>query len=142
MRAWTLAFLLAVIALAPVFILAYYYARNNVPSEQPNGSINFDDRQCLDLGIEYEVKACKVIDGHRFALCLQGGKWIEGHLTAVSKEHAGAFAVQCMNSATPPVPTVILLRQLGNYWVVDLKLTLDGKRVSMKELLASKGLLL
>jgi hypothetical protein len=144
MRAWLLAILLSVIALAPVFLLTYYYARSYNPPEQPIGAIEFQQSQpsIFKVGCEYEIRACKVIDGNRYALCLQGGKWIEGHLTVVSKEEAGVYAVEVLNEAKPPVPTVTLLRQVGHYWIVDMKITVGGKRTSMKELLAAKGLLL
>lgn len=145
MRAWLLAIVLAVIAIAPVFLLTYYYDRRSPqPSEQEIASVQFEPEKVakkLEPGAKFPVKACKVLDGYRFEMYLDGGKWIEAHLAAVAKEEASPVVVDWLNKTTPPPPTVTLLRQVGDHWVVDFELNVDGKRASLIDLLRARGLL-
>lgn len=147
MRSWMLAVILAVIAIAPVAILMYHYSCKNAssePLEQPIAAVQFEAEtpKILEAGSKYDVKACKVLDGYRFELYLEDGKWIEAHLKVAAKDEAGAVVVEWMNKATPPPPCVTLLRHVGDHWIVEFELTVDGKRADMVDLLRAKGLLL
>lgn len=144
MRAWFLAVVLGVIAIAPVLLVGYYY-RGVGPSEKPIASVRFEDEnphKKMEPGAEFEVRACKVIDGFRFEMYLEGGKWIEAHLPVATKDEASQVVVEWLNKTTPPSPTVTLRRQVGNVWIVDFHLQVDGKRSSILDLLRAKGLLL
>lgn len=144
MRTWFLAIVLGVIAIAPVVLVSYYY-RGGTPVEKPIASVQFEGdnpNRVLEPGAVFEVRACKVLDGYRFGMYLEGGKWIEAHLPTATKDEASQVVVELLNKATPPAPTVTLRRQVGHYWVVDFHLTVDGKRSSVLDLLREKGLLL
>jgi len=138
-----LAILLAVIAIAPVCIVSYYY-RKSTPTESPIAAVDFETEkvQSLERGLKYDVKVCKVLDGYRFEMCLEGDKWIEAHLKVAAKDEASSVVVELLNKTSPPSPTVVLLRQTKHYWIVDMELTVEGKRVNLTELLRAKGLLL
>jgi hypothetical protein len=148
MKVWFLAILLALIALAPVFLLTYYNIRQTPPDQvqqQPIASIQFEvDKppQQLEVGASFNVLACKVIDGYRFEMYLDGGKWIEAHLPVATKDGAVPVVVEWLNKTTSLPPTVTLRRQVGNYWIVDFQLNVDGKRVNLIDCLKAKGLLL
>jgi hypothetical protein len=138
-----LAILLAVVAIAPACLISYYYTKST-PVERPIASVDFEPErpQKLEIGTKYEVKACKVLDGYRFEMYLEGGKWIEAHLRTATKDDATNVVVELLNKTTPPAPTVTLIRQTKHYWIVDMELTVEGKRVDLTELLRSKGLIL
>jgi hypothetical protein len=140
-----LAIVLSVIALAPVFLISYYYTgRTTVPVEQPIGAIQFEVERpkMLEAGQTFNVRACRVLDGYRFELYLEGGKWIEAHLKVAAKDEASAIVLECFNKASPPSPTVTLLRQVGHYWIVDFHLTMENRRENLTDFLKAKGLLL
>lgn len=143
MRGWILAAVLTVVAIAPVCFLAYYYMRDN-PVEKPVASVEFEKEQAPDMqvGAVIEVKAIKVIDGFRFDVFLDNGKWVEAHLPVAAKTEATEAVVELLRKATPPSPSVTLRRRVHNYWIVDLHLTIDDKRISVTEYLRDKGLLL
>lgn len=144
MRAWFLAGILAVVALAPVFLLLYYYTKGNPQPGPTIADVQFEPEtpRKLEAGQELVVKACKVIDGYRFEMYLEGKKWMESQLAVAAKDEASAVVVELLTKTTPPPPTVTLLRQVGHVWIVDFHLNVDGKRVNLVDHLRSKGLLL
>jgi hypothetical protein len=93
----------------------------------------------LKSGGKYDVKACKVLDGHIFHMCLEGDEWIEAHLKVSAKDEARAVVVGWLNKATPPSPSVTLLRQTDSHWIVEFELTVEGKRESMVDLCVPLG---
>lgn len=130
-----------VAAIAPMAVLLYH---NGSHTEQTIASVRFEaetpDR--MEVGQTFAVKACRVIDGYRFEVCLENGKWFETHLALAAKEEAAAVVVGWLNSATPPAPTITLLRPVGPVWVVDFRLCLQGKSCSMADMLRANGLAL
>jgi hypothetical protein len=142
-KAWLLAVVLAVIALAPVFIFAYYGVRKETP-DPAIASFEFGTLrpQELQVGASFEVRACRVLDGYRFEMYLEDGNWIEAHLPVATKEEASPVVVDWLKKTTPPAPTVTLRRQIASHWIVDLQLTVDGKRINIVDSLREKGLLL
>jgi len=137
---------LAAVAIAPIFYVVYYLHENQ-QSEGPStiATVEFQRRPKnieLEPGVTLDVLACKVVDGYKFGLYLEGDKWIAAHLPVATKEEAIPLVIEWLNAATPPPPTVTLLRKVGDYWIVELELTHEGKRVSMTSLLRSKELLL
>lgn len=144
MKGWLLAIFLGVIAIAPVFLVAYYYRSVRV-QEGKVPSIEFQPERFdkkLEEGAEIEVRACKVLDGYRFQMYLEGGNWIEAHLPVATKQEAAQFVIDLLSKATPPAPTVKLKRKLNGCWIVDFHLTVDGKRSNLVDVLKAKGLLL
>lgn len=145
LKAWLLAFLLGATALAPVFWVAYHYGSGvTVPHENVIASVQFQQQYQKELavGSQLEVRAVKVIDGYRYEMFLSNGQAITAHLTHATSDEAIPYVVELFNKAAPPAPVVTLRRKVGNYWLVDLQLTVDEKRVSMIHVLKEKGLLL
>ncbi len=155
-KVWSLALILGVIAIAPVFALAYYLsdftqpvpvvpvAPQEVPSEPIVADFEFESEKekLFQPGAEFSVRSCKVVDGYRFQLYLDGGSQITGHLTSATKDEATQVVVELLNNITTPRPTVILRRKSGDNWIVDFYISVDGKRASLVEMLRKKELLL
>ena len=134
---------LAVLAVAPVG----YFAYNSRPEKSPTAlaTIQFEEQQrklLLEPGAVFGIKSVKVIDGYKFGLYLENNKWVEAHLSVATKEKAIPVVIDLLNGTTPPPPTATLLRKVGNYWIVELRLTQNGQRVKLVDVLRSKGLLL
>lgn len=142
-KVWGTLILLVAIALAPLFVLAYYY-RSQVVPPQVIASFKFESEttRALEAGAKFDIKACRVLDGYRFEMYLDSGKWIQAQLTVAAKDEAAPVVVDLLNKTVPPAPTVTLLRQSGNIWIVDLHLTVGDRRVSLVDHLRSRGLLL
>lgn len=144
MKAWILAILLGLIALAPILGIAYYN-RSGVPAVEPIAAVQFQPEHVekkLESGVEFDVRGCKVIDGYRFELLLEGNKWIEAHLSVATKQEANAVVVDLLNNTTLPIPTVTLRRNIGRYWIVDFHLMVEGRRLNLVDVLRQKGLVL
>lgn len=158
MRTWILAFVLGIVAIAPIFYLVYHSyvdfkepktesidVVENKPSNDGdllNPLIEFKHKNTkLEKGVTIDVIACKIVDGYKFLLYLDGDQWIEGHLPVATKDEAVTFVSDLLNTETS-VPTVTLLREVEDYWIVDFNLIHDNQRVSVVSLLKSKGLLL
>lgn len=153
MKSWISALTLAIVTLVPGLCLVYYTnqkysAQQEVAQqpEQPNYIATFQFEQpslskSLEPGVTFEVKACRVIDGHRYEMALEGGKHITAHLAVITREQASLFVVEILHKAGSK-PTVTLLRQIDDHWVVDFELTFEGQRAKMTQLLRAKGLVL
>lgn len=147
MRSWIIAFVLGSIAIAPILFVVYDKSplSQKAPDIPALATVEFKQKPKsyeLEAGAEFEVRACKVIDGYRFGLFLEGDNWIEAHLPYATKEEASTSVVEWLNKAEPPPPTVVLRRNAGDHWIVDLYLTVDGQRRSVVDLLEEKDLLL
>ena len=145
MKSWTIALVLAFVAIAPIFYIVYHYG--DVKPQEPSSiaTVEFQTRPQvlkLETGVTLDVLACKVVDGYKFGLYVEGNKWITAHLSVATKEEAIPLVIDWLNATEPPPPTVTLLRKVGDYWIVDFHITHEGQRVSMVNLLRSKGLLL
>lgn len=147
MRTWVLAAVLALIASAPVFYLVYYYqsgrAATALDLARPD-LIEFSSLKppTLEQGATLGVKACSVVDGHRLELYLEGGYRIRGHLPTATKDGANEFVVDLLKNNANSPPTVTLLRQIDDYWIVQLYVNRDGKREKLVDLLKNQSLLL
>ena len=147
MKSWILAAILAVVAIAPIFYLVYNMKLAPETRRSPEAVtvVEFDrviKNYALEPGAVFDVLACKVVDGYKFGLYLEGEKWIEAHLAVATSEEAIPFVIELLNNAELPPPSVTLLRQVGDYWIVEFELTQNGKRVSLVDVLRSKELLL
>lgn len=146
MKSWILAVILALVAIAPIFYLVYN-ARSDNGTHQPRSIATVEFEQVhknytLEPGAVFDVRACKVVDGYKFGLYLDGDKWIEAHLAVATKEEAIPVVIELLNNAEPPPPSVTLLRKVEDYWIVDFSLTENGSRVRLVDVLRSKELLL
>lgn len=141
-RAWILAILLGVIALAPIFWMVYY--KTSTPEDQFVATVQFvtAETTSLEPGAVVGVRACNVLDGYRFELYLEGGTWVIAHLTHAAKEEATPIVIDLLKTATAPAPTVKLLRKVGNVWIVDFNLTTEHQTMNLLEHLRKKDLLL
>lgn len=144
-----LCLLLAATALAPLVYIVYNNSVGPGPvpelnMAQPIASIEFSTTQPKELaeGSELEVKACRVIDGYRFVMTLEGDNAITAHLANATTEAATGSVVEILNESASKPPSVVLLRRVGDYWIVDFLITVDGERSSLTDILSAKGLLL
>lgn len=147
MKNWILAFILALVAIAPIGYLVYYNAHNqNQPVHQDNyPMVEFETQKmaAMEIGTKHNVLACKVVDGYRFLMFLENEEHIESHLSVAVKPEASDVVIELLNNATVPPPTVELLRKVDNrFWIVKLTLTVDGKRQDIVELLRGQDLIL
>lgn len=146
MKNWIAAaiMVLACFAIAPMVFLAYNFGFKGQYVEQGAGVIQFVSQKdvMLEPGAEIEVMACRIRDGYIYDLYLAGDQWIEGHLPMATKEEATKVVNHWLQKATPPAPTVVLKRNVGEYWIIDLHVTVDGIRRSAVEMLREKELLL
>ena len=146
MKKWAIAVGLALLAIAPMGFLAYHFGL----SDQQGGPtknmavIEFQVKKNtkLEPGSEIEVKACEVLDGYKYGLYLEGDQLIEAHLAVATKSEATEVVVEWLRKAGPPAPTVVLKRQVGDYWIVDLHATVNNARVNVVDMLKAKELLL
>jgi hypothetical protein len=139
MKSRIIALILGVIAIAPALLLFYHYQSQNT-REGEIFSFNLEERP-LRVGVEREVRACKVLDGNRFEMFLEGGIWIRATLAVIGKEEAGRYVSDLLHKVSPPSPSVIFLRRNGEEWVVDFYLTIDNRRCNLADLLKKEGLL-
>lgn len=131
-------------AIAPVGYIVYNQSEETSSESPVLTTVEFvkPHQAQLEIGATYEVRACKVIDGYRFGMFLEGDKWIEAHLTTATKDEAAPAVIEWLNNTTSPAPTVKLLRKLNSYWIVEFRLTVDGKQETLTSLLKAKNLLL
>lgn len=140
--------LLAMIAVAPIFYLLYsFYNRTTVgPVADVIQFEPINPVTVLEAGAVLSVRACSVFDGYKFSLYISGGKQINAHLPIATKEEAYPVVVDLLKKSggTPrtSTPSVTLLRNVGDYWIVDFYFTMDGNRVRLLDVLQDEDLLL
>lgn len=98
--------------------------------------------KAFEPGAEFNIVDCKVIDGYRFYLSLDGGNYIIAHLTHATKNEATQVVVDLLKNSAPSRPSIILRRKTGDFWIVDLFPFLDGKKSNLVDILRTKDLLL
>ena len=144
---WFLGILLLVVAIAPTSLLFYhYYSRQQpLPADDPLAVVvEFEavKPKVLEPGAVFSVRACKIVDGYRYRLLLDGGYSISAHLSIATKDGAISVVPEILRTSSPPPPTVTLLRQVGQDWIVRFHVLLDGKRTDLLVCLREQGLLL
>lgn len=149
MRTWILAIVLGAVAIAPFLYLGYYMREIRTPRQPQRASLAIVEFQpqskptSLEVGATFEIRAVNVYDGYRFVLNLEGVASVEAHLVTATRDDAIPVVIELLNSVTPPPPTATLLRSVdGEYWIVDIQVTKDGKRGSLVDYLRNKDLLL
>lgn len=140
-KSWISNALLGVIALAPVGFY-YYNKKVNVVTTTSTDVIQYgvSKTRKMEPGAEFNVVACKVIDGSVFRLLLDNNSWINARLVTATKEEATEPVSQCLKAASSP--SVVLKRQIGDMWIVNLNITIDGRRTSLVEWLSERKLIL
>ncbi len=146
-KLWMYTVLLGIVTLSPLGLFLYFNDPINKPISdvnRPVATIRSENKILKPLKVddEFEVKACKVIDGYRFEMYLEGDNWISAHLATATKESATLAVTEIMNKTNSISPSVILKRQIGDHWIVDFYLSVDGKKTNMVDVLRAKGLLL
>jgi len=145
MNKWPLAILLALIMVLPLGALAYYFTVNHQMVEQGPQSIAVIDymtqeEKLMEPGTEFKVVQCHVVDGYKFGVLLDNGKWIIAHLSVATKAEATEEVVDLLKKSQ--APTIILRRELNDYWIVDFHLTVEGKEIMLRSLLEEQNLAL
>ena len=140
------------IGLCPILIFNFFMPETIIQKEivfekpQIESIADFDFKtkfsQQMESGAEFEVKACKVIDGYRFKMYIDGDKSLVAHLSQATKEEASRFVIEWLNQMGYPPPTIVLRRETTDFWIVDFYVTLDNKRYNLLDLLKANGLLL
>jgi hypothetical protein len=148
MKHWFLGSLLLVVAIAPVSLLIYnYYFRTTATPIKDDPAavvVEFEPVRAKELepGAVFSVRSCKILDGYRFYLYLEGGKVISAHLSVATKDGAATVVPEIFRTTSPPPPTATLLRKVGDEWIVRLHVAKDGKRTDLLSCLRERGLLL
>lgn len=147
MRNWLLAFILAVVAIAPIGYLVYHNTQQDrQPIHQDSyPMVEFETQKmaAMEPGTKHNVLACKVVDGYRFLMFLENGEHIEAHLPVATKPEAAGEVVDLLNKTKAPAPTVKLLRKVDSrYWIVEFTITIGDKPTDLVEYLRGKGLIL
>ena len=147
MKTWILAIVLALLSIAPIMYLVYN-GKEVTSSVSPIlqmpvvATVDFvkPTNVTLEVGSELEVRSCRVIDGYRFGLSLEGNRWIEAHLPVATKDEATNVVIEMLRTSTTS-PTVKLLRNVGSYWSVEFRLKVNGEHQKITDLLKVKTLL-
>lgn len=132
---------IVVAAIAPISMMVYNtFASQKVVS--PYVTIEYVSEKPKDMvvGSEFPITSCQIVDGYIFIFALDNNQAIEGRLRIATKEEATPAVIEVLKTAVSP--SVVLLRKVGNYWIVDLNLTTNAKRTTLVEWLEDKKLTL
>lgn len=144
MNKWVLPVILVVAVASPVGYWLYLRSMP-VPEVEVEAAavIEFEPRNpvvVLEPGMELRVKSARVLDGYIYDLCLENNQWIRTQLTTATKDEATQFVIEILRGKTTMAPMIVLRRKVGDYWVVDLLVTYEGRKISVGDLLREKGL--
>lgn len=138
---WIYNALLGIIALAPIGFYCCTKKKDRVESVASDViHYNISKACTMEVGAEFKVVACKVVDGSVFRLLLDNDIWIDARLTSATTEEATEPVSQFLKTANSP--SVILRRQVGDSWVVTFNVMIDGRRTSIVEWLSERKLIL
>lgn len=85
--------------------------------------ISSQNEKRLEVGSEFLVKSCKVLDGFKFSVLLDNDTRINASLAVVTKEGATSDVMKIMQVENPP--SILLKRNMNDHWIVDFKLSQD-----------------
>lgn len=158
-KLWIVAVLLAVVAVVPIFYIAY-----NTVQQQQRPAVSTQDvdpavkdvttiefsipSRLMEEGAEFAVKTFKVHDGYAYTLVLDNGQTIDAKLPVITKPEATSVLIGEIVGKSPVPPKVTLLRKVGDKWIVEIALGVAGpdpkipKYVKLREVLQAKNLLL
>lgn len=141
---WICAFIFGTITVIPFAYLAYLYSGidfyHKTPYEATIEYVNGAENSPIEAGGEFSIRSCCVIDGFRFAILLENNKWINARLNVVTKTDATKKVIEILGLS--PSPVVVLKRKIDDYWIIDIRLTLDTKVVMLGDLLRELNLAL
>ena len=129
-------FFLILAIISPFLCLGYLVHTNNLQ----DNVVQQKQISILQEGSELPFVACEVFDGYKFGIVFDNEEWIIGHLPIATKSES-VEKVQEMLKSSKGVPSVKLLRQIDDYWIVDIYLNGPDK-ISLLELLRKENLLL
>lgn len=118
----------------------WYFKKDVVVDNFPVIQFVSEKPKEMVAGAEFKVLACKVLDGGVFVVTLENRQTVEVRLKSIAKQDAYPQVVEMLKTVNSP--SVVLLRKIGDYWIVDFNLTFQGKRTTIVEWLNTTGLLL
>ena len=132
---------IAIAAIAPISLMVYNtYTSQKVVSPYVTVEYLSEKPKDMVVGSEFPITSCQIVDGHIFIFALNNEQMIEGRLKIATKEEATPAVIEVLKTAVSP--SVVLLRKVGPYWIVDLNLTTNAKRTTLVEWLEDKKLTL
>ena len=139
---WIMAFIFGTIAVIPIAYFAYLYSDFYQENQLYEATIQYSSvkESPVEVGSEFSIKSCRVIDGFRFSILLENDRWINAQLNVATKVDATKKVVEILELSS--VPIVILKRKIDDYWIVDIRLTLDSKVVMLGNLLRELNLVI
>ena len=139
MKKWLLIAFSALVFAAGVVVWQYWPVEEQPATLAVIDLVPATPKQMLP-GEEFGVKSCRPIDAWAFILLLENDVWIECRLKVITVPEAVNETLQLLRNSTQP--TAVLRRKIGNYWVIDLYVTVDGQRVDVVEWLQKRKLVL
>jgi hypothetical protein len=138
-NAWIYLLFTLIIGLSPVYYVWQSIEPAGIEDQQAYGYVEFVhlEHKQVKVGEEFNIKACKIVDGYIFEVLLDNDLWIEAHLTTATKDDAAPLVAELVRMST--FPSVVLKRKVGDFWIVDFNLTVAEKRINMMEWLKLKG---
>ena len=107
------------------FFLVYSYSKTK--TELPKYAISSKETSVLD------VKAIIVIGSNEFDIILADDNRVDGRLKINVPEDCKSKIIEIINKAT--LPKIVLFDYVDDMWIMDLKLTIDGKQISLTDYL-------
>lgn len=86
----------------------------------------------------YKVIECQVIESHLFKLTLSDGRIILGQLRVRCPKESERKIVEFLHQVSHP--EVILLKKEEGYWLIELNVKLEGKRILLSQWLLDQRL--
>lgn len=85
------------------------------------------------------VQRIRVISGHEFDVTLRDGRRIHGRLPVDTPLEATKEVVKLINSSTDP--EVVLLNRENELWLIEIHLTVNGKKIRLVDWLSQNNLI-
>jgi hypothetical protein len=138
----TILLLLCIILPATVYVLMPDSMQRMMPQSQPLAEIQYQQPRprIMEPGAEFGIQSVRVLNDHTFYLILDNGMSIEAKLSVIPRAEAAPEIVDIFQSSTNP--SAILLRKMGNSWVVRINLDIGNRRSILINLLQEQNLLL
>jgi len=137
---WILGLVFGIIVVTPFAYFVYLHSSAGFENPSYEATIQYSSiaETPMEVGSEFLIKSCHVIDGFRFSILLENNQWINTRLNVVTKVDATKKVIEILELSSTPI--VILKRKIDDYWVVDIRLTLDSKVVMLGDLLRELNL--
>lgn len=93
-----------------------------------------------DIGRNIPVSQVRVISGHEFIVRLSDDSYLNTVLVVNSVPEAHREVVRLFNSEKVAYPSIVLLEELDNSWVVDILFEYEGRNTTLTEWLLNQNL--